>query len=128
MNGDLEALELAMLAARAAQDKKARDVMIMDMRNLTTVTDYFVLASGRTPLQVRAIAEHVEDEGGRRGVRVLHREGYERGRWILLDYGDVVVHVLCAEERKFYALERLWGDAPVVYSGVTPALVVEGGS
>jgi len=124
----LEALELALLAARAAEDRKARDVMVMEMRELTTVTDYFVLASGRTPIQVRAIADHVEDEASRRGARLLHREGYERGRWVLLDYGDVVVHVLCEEERKFYALERLWGDAPVVYSAGSPALAVESGN
>lgn len=122
----MEALELALLAARAAEDKKARDVLVMEMREFTPVTDYFVLASGQTPIQVRAISDHVEEEASRRGVRLLHREGYDRGRWVLLDYGDVVVHLFCEEERKFYALERLWGDAPVVYAAGSPALAVKG--
>ena len=123
----MEALELALLAARAAEDKKASDVLVMEMRDLTPVTDYFVLASGRTPIQVRAISDHVEEEASRRGARLLHREGYERGRWVLLDYGDVVVHLFCEEERRFYALERLWGDAPVVYAAGSPALAMKGG-
>ncbi|MDI6894119.1 MAG: ribosome silencing factor [Bacillota bacterium] len=127
MSPELEALELAMLAARAAEGRKARDVMVMEMRDLTTLTDYFVLASGRTPIQVRAMSDQVEDEAARRGVRLLHREGYDRGRWVLLDYGDVVVHLFCEEERKFYALERLWGDAPVVYAAGSPVLAVESG-
>lgn len=124
----MDALELALLAARAAEDRKAGDVMVMDMGDVTVVTDYFVLASGRNPIQVRAIADHIGEQASRRGARLLHREGYERGRWVLLDYGDVVVHVLCEEERKFYALERLWGDAPVVYVAGRPALVVESGN
>lgn len=125
MRADLDALELALLAARAAEDKKAADVMVMEVRDLTVVTDYFVLASGRTPTQVRAIADHIDERASGQGVRALHREGYERGRWVLLDYGDVVVHVFCEEERRFYALERLWGDAPVVHASGRPALVVE---
>lgn len=124
----MDARALAMLAAQAAEESKARDVMVMDMRDLTVVTDYFVLASGRTPIQVRAIADRIGEEAARQGARLLHREGYERGRWVLLDYGDVVVHVMCQEERRFYALERLWGDAPVVYAAPSPALAVESGN
>lgn len=123
----MDAFELALLAARAAEDRKAGDVTVMDMRDVTVVTDYFVLASGRNPIQVRALADHIDEQASRRGARPLHREGYERGHWVLLDYGDVVVHLLCEEERRFYALERLWGDAPVVYVAGGPALVVESG-
>ena len=112
----LEPLEVALMAARAAEVRKAIDVMVMEVRDLTVVADYFVLASGRTPTQVKALAEHVEEELARAGVRVGHREGYERGRWILLDFGDVIVHLMCEQERAFYSLERLWGDAPVVFT------------
>lgn len=109
----MDALALALLIADAAEERKAADVMVMDLRELTVVADYFVLASGRTPTQVRAISDYIQERTGKVRVRPRHREGYERGRWVLLDYGDVVVHILCEQERKFYALERLWGDAPV---------------
>lgn len=95
-------------------DKKARQVRILDIRNISPVTDYFVLCSASSTNQVRAIADHVEEGLDGLGVPQHHSEGYNNGRWVLLDYGDVVIHVFHEEEREFYDLERLWGDAPVV--------------
>jgi len=81
---------------------------------VTLVTDYFIILSGASRPQVRAIVEHVEQRMADQGARMLRREGYTGGRWVLLDYGAVVVHVFHAEERAFYGLERLWGDARMV--------------
>lgn len=102
-----------MLAADAAAEKKAFDVMALEVRELLVITDYFVLATGRTDRQVKTIAEEVErllrETAGRKPIG---REGESEGKWVLLDYGDVVVHVFTPEERAFYRLERLWADAP----------------
>lgn len=105
---------MASLAAVAAGDKKAKRVTILDLRPLSSVTDYFVVCSAGSAIQTRAIADHITEELGRRAVHVDHVEGYQNGRWILLDYGDVVVHVFHDEDRDFYNLERLWGDAEMV--------------
>lgn len=102
----------ASIAARAAQDRKADDVVVLDLRGQTLITDYFVIATGETDIQIRAIADGVEEALTGSGARLLRREGTERGRWLLLDFGDVVVHVFGPEERKFYRLERLWTAAP----------------
>jgi ribosome-associated protein len=102
----------ARVAARAAQDRKADDVVVLDLREQTLITDYFVIATGEADIQIRAIADSVEEALAQTGARLLRREGTERGRWLLLDFGDVVVHVFGPEERKFYRLERLWGAAP----------------
>lgn len=101
----------ARLAARAADDKKARDIVVLDVRRLTTVADYFVVCSGGTALHVRAIADGVREKLAEAGRRLLHVEGYEPGRWVLLDYGDVVVHVFMEQDRSYYKIERLWADA-----------------
>jgi len=84
------------------------------MRELTLVCDYLLLSSGGSPPQIRAIADHVKDRLAAAGFILLRREGYAVGRWVLLDYGDLIVHVFHPHERSFYALERLWGDAPVL--------------
>lgn len=105
---------MASLAAVAAGDKKAKNVRILNVRELTSVTDYFVVCSAASAIQTRAIADHIEAELDKRSIRKHHVEGYGGGRWILLDYGDVVVHVFHDHEREFYNLERLWGDAKVV--------------
>lgn len=105
---------MASLAAVAAGDKKAKNVAILNVRDLSSVTDYFVVCSAGSPIQTRAIADHVEAEIDRQAVKKHHIEGYAGGKWILLDYGDVVVHVFHEHEREFYNLERLWGDAEVV--------------
>ena len=98
--------------ADLALDRKAEDVVALDLRGISTATDYFVLATGNSDIQVRAIAEHVIDELKVRGARPTHVEGLEGGRWVLIDYIDVVVHVFHPQARVFYQLEDLWGDAP----------------
>ncbi|MDA8235277.1 MAG: ribosome silencing factor [Clostridia bacterium] len=107
-------MELAREAAQAAEDKKGLDVLILDITQISTVADYFVLSTGNSSTQVKAIADHVEEKLTEAGIKPLRREGVREGRWILLDYGDVVVHVFQQEDRAYYNLERLWGDAQVV--------------
>jgi ribosome-associated protein len=106
--------ELATLAARAASAKQARDVVVLDVRDLIVITDYFVIATGTNDRQVRAIAEEIERAVRDRGMRPVRREGEREGRWVLLDFVDFVAHVFLDEERGYYALERLWADAPSV--------------
>jgi ribosome-associated protein len=110
----LTPLELAREAARAADDKKATDIRIMDMRDVLGITDYFVLVSGRNERQVRRIQEAVEEKLSALSVKPARREGQRFGRWILLDYLDFVVHVFLDAERSFYDLERLWKDVAVL--------------
>ncbi|MFM7718838.1 MAG: ribosome silencing factor [Actinomycetota bacterium] len=109
-----ESRATALAAARAALDKQARDVAILDVHEHLVITDLFVLATGTSDRQVRTIVDAVEASLRADGRRPLRREGETDGRWVLLDYGDVVVHVFAEEERDFYDLERLWGDAPRV--------------
>lgn len=104
-------LALARRAAELARAKKADDLVLLDLRPLGAVTDFFLLASGASEVQVKAIAEHIEETLSAEGVRPWHTEGMENRRWILLDYVDVVVHVFHHETRSYYLLERLWGDA-----------------
>jgi ribosome-associated protein len=89
-------------------------VLVLDVAALTTVASYLVIGSGESVRQVKAIAEAVDEALAAEGVRLLHSEGVEHGRWVLLDYGDVVVHVFHREAREFYRIERLWADAPTV--------------
>lgn len=98
-------------AAQAAADKKARDVVVLDMHELLVITDYFVICSGSSDRQVKTIAEEVYLRLKDMDSRPLRREGEREGGWVLLDYGDFVVHVFGEEEREFYDLERLWKDA-----------------
>ena len=102
------------LGARAALAKKAEDLLILDVQRLSTIGDYFLICCGRSTTQVETIADAIETALETDGVRVSHREGLPESGWLLLDYGDVVVHVFLPETRGFYALERLWGDAPEV--------------
>ena len=103
--------EMSQAICKAASDKKARDIVIMDMQGISSSTDYFVVCSANTATQVRAIADNIEEELGKEGVDFNHKEGYREGEWVLLDYGDVVAHVFMQEAREYYALEQLWGDA-----------------
>jgi ribosome-associated protein len=104
--------EKAFLCARAALDHKAIDLAILEVKNLSSFTDYFVICSGNSDRQVQAIAAHIEDKLGKEEIRPLSTEGKREGRWVLLDYGDVVIHVFYQPVREFYDLERLWSDAP----------------
>ena len=98
-------------AVRYALERKAGDVTVLDLRHVSTTTDFFVIATGRSDVQVRAIAEHVIDSAKRDGDRPEHIEGLDEGRWVLLDYIDYVVHIFHPAVREFYRLETLWGDA-----------------
>lgn len=99
-------------AAELALDQKAHEVLVLDLRGISTATDYFVIAGGTSDVQVKAIANYIVDELKKDGVRPEHVEGLRGGRWILLDYVDFVVHVFHPQARQFYQLENLWGDAP----------------
>ncbi len=110
---ELNSKDWALIAAEAASDKKATDIVVINVGNLLVVTDYFVIVSGNTNIQVRAIADEVEEQLRERGgIKPIGREGEDEAKWLLLDYGDLVIHVFQPEERDFYRLERLWGDAP----------------
>lgn len=108
------AVELAVTAATAAADKLADDVLAFDVSDQMVITDVFVLASAPNDRQVRAIVDEIEDKMRLAGAKPVRREGEREGRWVLLDYSDVIVHVMHAEDRVFYALERLWKDCPLV--------------
>ena len=104
------------LVTAALTDRKAIDPLVLDLRGLTSATDYFVIASGTSDAHVRGMAEHLVSGLAPHGVEPHHVEGLPQGRWVLLDYVDFVVHVFHPEMRDFYQLERLWSDAPVVFS------------
>ena len=112
---------LAKLVANAALSKKAYDVTILDLRKLTTMTDYFVVCSVDSDTQARAVADEIKNESLEKGETSVRKEGYSEGRWVLLDYVDVVVHVFHKEMREFYNLEKLWGDAKMEYVNDDPA-------
>ncbi|NMW65586.1 ribosome silencing factor [Mobiluncus mulieris] len=114
MSADSQAIQLAILAGLAAKSKKATEVIALDVSARLALTDIFILASGNNERQVRAIVEAVDETMSRHGVRLARREGFQECRWVLLDYGEIVVHVQHESDRQFYALERLWADAPVV--------------
>jgi ribosome-associated protein len=101
-------------AVAAAEDRKAVDLKVLHLQQVSDFTDYFLICSGTNERQVQAIANAVEERLRANKVRPLHIEGFNRAQWVLLDYGDLVVHVFLEEPRRFYALERLWGDAPDV--------------
>lgn len=114
MTATPRALELLQIAARAADDKQADDLVGLDVSEPLPLTDVFLLASGRSERNVLAIAGEVEDRLIEAGAKPLRREGRSEGRWVLLDFGDLVVHVFHEEDRQYYSLERLWSDCPVV--------------
>ncbi|MFC5380061.1 ribosome silencing factor [Aquipuribacter nitratireducens] len=114
MTASDHAVELATAAAEAASDKLATDVVALDVSGQLVITDVFLVASAPNDRQVRAIVDAVEERLRDLGAKPVRREGEKDGRWVLLDYADLVVHVQHAEEREYYALERLWKDCPVV--------------
>ncbi|MDP6528170.1 MAG: ribosome silencing factor [Gemmatimonadota bacterium] len=110
----MDPTRLARRAARLALEKKARDVRVLDLQELTSVVDHFVICSADSDVQVKAIATHIQETMKQEGSRVWQIEGYDAGRWVLLDYVDVVVHVFYTDTRDFYSLETLWGDAKTI--------------
>jgi len=109
----LESHELARTVARLILEKKGTDIYIMDLRELTSITDYFVICSAESDIQVKAIKEHITDELVHQAIKPWHVEGEQAMHWVLLDFVDVVVHIFQPETRDFYSLERLWGDAKI---------------
>jgi ribosome-associated protein len=109
-----ESRELVVAAARAAAEKQARDVVVLDVRELIVITDFFLIASGTSDRQVRTIAEEIENAMRPKGLRPVRREGEREGHWVLIDFVDFVAHVFLDADREFYDLERLWSDAPRV--------------
>lgn len=124
MSASEHARELATVAARAASDKLATDIVLIDVSDRLVITDAFLIASAPSERQVGAIVDEVEDKLRAAGAKPVRREGERDGRWVLLDYVDIVIHIQHAEERVFYALERLWKDCPLLS---LPADVVSGG-
>ena len=101
-----------MICARAADEKKARDIMVLDLRGLSYITDFFVVVTAGNPRQLRAISQEIAREMDALGGRPLGQEGDEQSGWMLVDFGDLVVHIFDAEKRKYYDLDLLWGDTP----------------
>lgn len=114
MSANEEAIAMATVAASAAASKLADDVVVIDVSGHLVITDCFVIASASNERQVNAIVDEVEEKMRRAGYKPARREGAREGRWTLLDYRDIVVHVQHQEDRNFYALDRLWSDCPVV--------------
>ncbi|WP_042478337.1 ribosome silencing factor [Bacillus ndiopicus] len=103
---------LLQLAYKAADDKHAEDIVVLNMNNISLLADYFIICHGNSDRQVQAIARELQEKAHENGLEVKRVEGFDTARWILVDLGDVVVHVFHKDERSFYNLERLWGDAP----------------
>ena len=110
----MESLQLATAIAQVLDKKKASDVKVLKVRDLTVLADYFVIATGTSSTHVKSLAEEVEFQLGEQGARPLRTEGYDSKNWILLDFGEVIVHVFYPEARSFYDLEHLWADAQPV--------------
>lgn len=101
------------IAAAACDDKRAEDILALDMEGISLVADYFLICHGNSDKQVQAIAREIKDQADENGIQVKKMEGFDEARWVLVDLGDVVVHVFHKDERSYYNLEKLWGDAPL---------------
>ncbi|HET6428381.1 MAG TPA: ribosome silencing factor [Phycisphaerae bacterium] len=110
----IPAVELAAIAARLAEERHCTDIVVLDLRRISPVTDYFVIATGTSNVQMRAIADELIEQAGKLGHRPFGVAGRETGMWVLLDFVDVVVHLFDEEHRQYYDLELMWGDAPRV--------------
>jgi ribosome-associated protein len=106
------ALDRALECARVADDNKAKDVLVLDMRDVTPICDFFILATGSSRRQIHAIADEIDDLLKADGQKRLSIQGYQASNWVVQDYGDIVVHVFDPEAREYYSLEELWADAP----------------
>jgi len=107
----MKPLEIAFQCASAAEEKQATDIVVLDMRAVSSVSDYFLICAGNTDRQTRAIADEIKTRLKEKGVPCSHIEGESEGHWIVIDFLDVLVHVFAQETREYYQLERLWGDA-----------------
>lgn len=107
----LKSKDKAFLSATAAKEKKASDILILDLKGLTPIADYFLICSGLSTRQVKAVAEAVEEKLSKETIYPSHIEGLPDAHWVLMDYGDLVVHIFDEETRRYYELEKLWGDA-----------------
>lgn len=114
MTATERAIELTIVAARAASDRKSGQVIALDVSEQLVLTDVFLITSGRNDRQVKAIVDAVEEAMHKEGVKAIRREGLSEAHWVLLDFGDIVVHVQQEQDREFYALERLWKDCPLI--------------
>jgi len=119
------ALELVKVSALAADSKQAEDIVALDVSGPLPLTDVFLIATGRNERNVVAIASEIEDKMLEAGAKLLRREGRQEGRWVLLDFGDVIAHVFHEEDRLYYSLERLWKDCPAIALELTTAEVAE---
>ena len=108
----MESKELAILAARAMDERRGTKITVLKVEDLSTITDYFVVGTGASRVQTRAMSDNIEDELEKADIRPNRIEGLQEGRWILMDYGQVIIHIFQEDERNFYSLERLWADAP----------------
>ena len=113
----LKPKEMAMLAAKALDAKKGKDIRVLEIEAITTLADYFVICTGGSNTQINALCDEVEKALGDAGEKPLHREGHRGGTWVLLDYGCIAVHVFNAEAREFYSLEHLWADGKEIDLG-----------
>lgn len=110
----METLEIVKVIQSSLEDKKGEDIKALDLRGLSNIADFFVIASGNSVNQLRAMADDVEEKLFKLGVKLHHSEGYSSGTWILLDFGNVLVHIFNKEQRDFYSMDRVWGDAKEV--------------
>ncbi len=109
----MDSFDKAKFITGLLQDKKAQDILIMDMRSVIDFADVFIICSADSHRQIKTIADYVTESTKKDSIKLLHSEGYQDARWVLLDYGDVIVHVFMEEVRNFYELERLWRDVPI---------------
>jgi len=109
---DASSWERTLLLTRLALEKKACDLVVVDVRGLTSIADYFIICSGRSDRQVQSIAQGLEENSAEHGIRLFAVEGASRGHWVLMDFSDVIVHIFYEPVRKFYDLDGLWGHAP----------------
>ena len=105
--------DLLKMAVKAADDKRAEDILALNMKGISLIADYFIICHGNSDKQVQAIAREIKEKAQENGYDVKRMEGFDEARWVLIDLGDVVAHVFHREERSYYNLERLWGDAPL---------------
>jgi len=110
----MESKELAILSARAMDERKGSKIAILKVEDLSTLTDYFVVGTGTSRVQTQSMAENIEKEMEKAGITSKRVEGLQEGRWILMDYGQIIIHIFQEDERNFYNLERLWADAPAL--------------